>query len=59
MDQAPAKFDWIAWYATTPGIPAGWGEPPAALASALAQAAPLPLQDPTWAAVAEPELLAA
>jgi hypothetical protein len=48
MDQAPAKFDWIAWHATIPGIPAGWGEPPAA-----AEAAPAFIPEN------EPELLAA
>jgi hypothetical protein len=29
MDQATTKFDWIAWLASVPGVPAGWGAPPA------------------------------
>lgn len=29
MDTAPAKFDWIGWLASIPGIPAGWGADPA------------------------------
>ncbi|MFN3516184.1 MAG: hypothetical protein ACK4YM_03375 [Novosphingobium sp.] len=29
MDNAQTKFDWIAWLASVPGIPAGWGETPA------------------------------
>jgi len=29
MDLQDAKFDWIAWYASIPGIPAGWGSAPA------------------------------
>ena len=28
MENAPAKFDWISWLASIPGIPAGWGEAP-------------------------------
>jgi hypothetical protein len=28
MDTQQAKFDWIAWYASIPGIPAGWGASP-------------------------------
>lgn len=27
MDQAPAKFDYLAWWTSIPGIPAGWPEP--------------------------------
>lgn len=29
MDKTQPKFDWIAWLASVPGIPAGWGEAPA------------------------------
>lgn len=28
MDTQQTKFDWNAWYASIPGIPAGWGEDP-------------------------------
>ncbi|MBS3928576.1 MAG: hypothetical protein KGZ65_09550 [Sphingomonadales bacterium] len=28
MDTQQTKFDWNAWYASIPGIPAGWGEGP-------------------------------
>jgi hypothetical protein len=28
MENAPAKFDWISWLASIPGIPTGWGEAP-------------------------------
>jgi hypothetical protein len=45
MDKAPESFDWIGWLTTVPGIPAGWGEPPASPAPATvvhAQAAPHP-----------------
>ncbi len=28
MKNAPAKFDWIGWLASIPGIPTGWGEAP-------------------------------
>jgi len=28
MDKQQTKFDWNAWYASIPGIPAGWGEGP-------------------------------
>jgi len=27
MDKQPAKFDYIAWWTSIPGIPAGWPEP--------------------------------
>lgn len=27
MDKAPAKFDYLAWWTSIPGIPAGWPEP--------------------------------
>jgi hypothetical protein len=43
MDQATTKFDWIAWLASVPGVPAGWGAPPASPAPVSvvqAQAAP-------------------
>lgn len=30
MDTKQPTFDWIAWLASVPGIPAGWGEAPAA-----------------------------
>ena len=26
MDKQQTKFDWNAWYASIPGIPAGWGD---------------------------------
>ncbi|HCF25471.1 MULTISPECIES: hypothetical protein [unclassified Novosphingobium] len=45
MDQATTKFDWIAWLASVPGVPAGWGETPASPAPVSvvqAQAAPRP-----------------
>lgn len=32
MDKQQTKFDWNAWYASIPGIPAGWGESPAVTA---------------------------
>lgn len=32
MDTQQAKFDWIAWYASIPGIPLWWGETPASTA---------------------------
>jgi hypothetical protein len=35
MDKQQTKFDWNAWYASIPGIPAGWGEGPAATALPL------------------------
>jgi hypothetical protein len=35
MDKQQTKFDWNAWYASIPGIPAGWGESPAATALPL------------------------
>jgi hypothetical protein len=28
MENAPAKFDWISWLASIPGIPAGWADAP-------------------------------
>lgn len=28
MENAPAKFDWISWLASIPGIPASWGDAP-------------------------------
>jgi hypothetical protein len=28
MENTPAKFDWIGWLASIPGIPTGWGEAP-------------------------------
>ena len=28
MENAPAKFDWIRWLASIPGIPADWGTAP-------------------------------
>ncbi len=28
MDNTPAKFDWIRWLASIPGIPAGWSVAP-------------------------------
>lgn len=28
MDTQQTKFDWNGWYASIPGIPAGWGHPP-------------------------------
>ena len=45
MDTAPAKFDWIAWLASIPGVPAGWGVAlagPAPVSMVQAQAAPRP-----------------
>jgi hypothetical protein len=36
MDKQQTKFDWNAWYASIPGIPAGWGERPAEPALPLA-----------------------
>lgn len=41
MDKAPAKFDWIGWLSTVPGIPAGWGKSPADL-PVTAVSAPTP-----------------
>lgn len=38
MDTQQAKFDWIAWYASIPGIPAGWGEVPSAAFEVQAEA---------------------
>ncbi|MBN8484662.1 MAG: hypothetical protein J0L50_07765 [Sphingomonadales bacterium] len=35
MDNAQPKFDWIAWLASVPGIPAGWGETPAQAATVV------------------------
>lgn len=51
MDTQQAKFDWNAWYASIPGIPAGWGESSAATA--------LPLADEDIAATELPLLEAA
>lgn len=28
MENTPAKFDWIGWLASIPGIPADWGIAP-------------------------------
>jgi hypothetical protein len=36
MDKQQTKFDWNAWYASIPGIPAGWGESPAVTALPVA-----------------------
>ncbi|MFM5955033.1 MAG: hypothetical protein ACKOPE_12135 [Novosphingobium sp.] len=33
MEHEPAKFDWIGWLSSIPGIPAGWGNAPAEPAS--------------------------
>lgn len=35
MENAQPTFDWIAWLASVPGIPAGWGEAPAELATVM------------------------
>lgn len=35
MDTQQTKFDWNAWYAGIPGIPADWGEDPIETALAL------------------------
>ncbi|MBA4161212.1 MAG: hypothetical protein C0515_03840 [Novosphingobium sp.] len=35
MDTQQATFDWIAWYASIPGVPAGWGASPAVPVSPL------------------------
>ena len=49
MDKQTASFDWIAWFTTIPGIPAGWGnsppaDQPAAPGNAISPTAPaLPL----------------
>ena len=61
MDKAPTQFDWIGWLATIPGIPAGWGAPPADPAPATAADATGALPPPTAARVAPglPERLAA
>jgi hypothetical protein len=55
MDQANAKFDWIAWHATIPGIPADWGNATDITAAAMPQNAALPPS----ATLDEPERLAA
>ena len=58
MENTPAKFDWIAWLASIPGIPADWGIAPimataASVVQLMAPAAALPpLSD-------EPERIAA
>lgn len=36
MDSTSTRFDWVGWYTTIPGIPAGWGDAPAATGPAPA-----------------------
>ena len=57
MENTPAKFDWIGWLASIPGIPADWGSAPImatadSVVQMLAPTALPPLSD-------EPERIAA
>ena len=46
MDTQQTKFDWNAWYAGIPGIPADWGKSPAVTAPAVAAREPEPAEMP-------------
>ncbi|MFM5924936.1 MAG: hypothetical protein ACKOPG_12210 [Novosphingobium sp.] len=59
MEHEPAKFDWIGWLSSIPGIPAGWGDAPAESASAPVATIPIPPKAAARTADILPEPLAA